>query len=104
LTYGQFARLPPVVLSPICALSAALASLPPRRRSSVDASDVVLDRGCAPRAGDDGGAAWHPAHHLQTSTVAGRSNVPLPTRANHPNDTMRAGRTAHRLVPGRATP
>src|SRR6516162_11545589 len=50
LTYGQFARLPPVVLSPICALSAALASLPPRRRSSVDSSDLVLDCGFAPRA------------------------------------------------------
>ena len=49
-TYGQFARLPPVVLSPICALSATLGSLPPRRRSSVDLSDVVLDRGCGPRA------------------------------------------------------
>jgi hypothetical protein len=31
-------------------LSAALASLPPRRRSSVNSSEVVLDRGCAPQA------------------------------------------------------
>src|SRR6516225_404030 len=37
-------------LSPICALSAALVSLPPRRRSSVNSSEVVLDRGCAPQA------------------------------------------------------
>src|SRR6516164_6502043 len=37
-------------LSPICALSAALASLPPRRRSSVNPGEVVLDRGCAPQA------------------------------------------------------
>src|SRR5215472_6045876 len=38
------------LLSPICALSAALASLPPRRRSSVNSSEAVLDRGCAPQA------------------------------------------------------
>ena len=55
----------------VCLLSAPLArrleSLPPRRRSSINSSEVILDRGCAPQA------AQRTSRSALASSVAERS-------------------------------
>ena len=54
---GRKMQLGRVVFSPICALSAALASSPPKRRSSVYSSEVILDRGCCASGGAEDASA-----------------------------------------------